>query len=153
MDSKVLDCIDQALRYLSIREHNKKELCLKLKYKGFDNSQIEKTTEFLVQSGDLNEERYVESFICSSNKRHPEGKTVIFQRLISKGADRAVSQMVLNRIYTDEYIFSLVNEAKKVFRKKILKSNSSVTEKDLEKNLKALLIKAGFNLSKIQNFD
>lgn len=133
MDKEIAPCIDQALRYLSIREHNRKELALKLKNKGYEKSVIERTLDNLEEDGSLSEERYVEAFVRSSNRRHPEGRSVMAARLLAKGADREVCNQVLDRVYTHEYVLSLLEKA------------------GLKKDRNALL-KAGFRSADIGEF-
>ena len=153
MDTKSTECIEQALRFLSIREHNKRELSLKLKKKGYDDSLIEKTVEFLTDSGDLDEGRYIESFVRSSNRRHPEGKAVVLQRLLAKGTEKRTAEAVLNELYTEKYTLQLLKEAKNNIRKKIMKAGKTKDEKEAEKMLKSKLLQLGFNLSNLSYSD
>ena len=111
MDKDLLKCADQALRYLSIREHNRRELSLKLRNKGYEDDIIRRTLDSLEEDGSLSEQRYVEAYVRSSNNRHPEGKSVMMARLLSKGADRAVCSRVLDDIYNNEYVCALVTRA------------------------------------------
>lgn len=111
VDKDLNECVDQALRYLSIREHNKRELMLKLHNKGFDGDIITRTLELLEADGSLSEQRYVEAYVRSSNKRHPEGKSMVMARLLSKGADRAICSYTLDIIYNDEYVCALIARA------------------------------------------
>ena len=106
-----MKCADQALRYLSIREHNRSELSLKLRNKGYEEDIINRTLDSLEEDGLLSEKRYVEAYIRSSNNRHPEGKSVMMARLLSKGADRNVCRSVLDDIYNDDYVCALVTRA------------------------------------------
>jgi len=111
VDKDLLKCADQALRYLSIREHNRSELSLKLRNKGYEEDIINRTLDSLEEDGLLSEKRYVEAYIRSSNNRHPEGKSVMMARLLSKGADRNVCRSVLDDIYNDDYVCALVTRA------------------------------------------
>ena len=105
-------CRQQALRYLCLREHNRSELRTKLLSKGYDVGLVDSVLDILVDEGSLNEHRYVESFVRSSNRRHPEGKSIVMARLASKGADRSVCSQVLDEMYCDnEYVSSLVRQA------------------------------------------
>ena len=83
MDKDLLQCADQALRYLSLREHNRRELSLKLENKGYGQDIINRTLDSLEEDGSLSEERYVEAYVRSSNRRHPEGRSVMMARLLS----------------------------------------------------------------------
>lgn len=134
-------CLDQALRYLGMREHNRKELQVKLSAKGFDADVIGRVLDELEDEGSLNEERYVRAFVQSRNRRHPEGRSVMLQRLMQKGADRNVAQNVLSEIYTPEYTAQLAAEV----RDMILEKNADADPAQL----RFLLSKAGFRLSDI----
>ena len=111
-------CLDQALRYLTLREHNRKELQTKLRTKDYDVQTIEAVLDSLSEDGSLSEERYVRSFVRSSNKRHPEGKSVMLMRLAQKGADRQVSERIVSEIYTPEYTADLAAQARVLLEKK-----------------------------------
>jgi len=111
VDKDLLKCADQALRYLSLREHNRRELSLKLRNKGYEEDIIRRTLDCLEEDGSLSEQRYVEAYVRSSNNRHPEGRSVMMARLLSKGADRDVCRSVLDNIYNDEYVCALVMRA------------------------------------------
>lgn len=134
-------CLDQALRYLGMREHNRKELQVKLSAKGHDADVIAKVLDELEDEGSLSEERYVRSFVFSRNRRHPEGRSVMLRRLMEKGADRNASQDVLSEIYTPEYTSQLAAQARDL----ILEKNAGADPAQL----RFLLSKSGFRLSDI----
>ena len=144
-------CQQNALRYLSIREHNKAELKNKLLKKGYEVSLIDEVLSSLIEEDSLSEKRYVETFVRSSNKRHPEGKSILMARLMSKGANKAVSQEVLDAIYNDEYVFSLLETAyNNLSKKSKSKTNKSSTPNCF--NIFNELMKLGFSSSQIRNF-
>ena len=116
--SLFIKCQSQALVYLSMREHNRKELVLKLKTKGYESDLIDSVLDSLEEDGSLSEERYVRSFISSSNKRHPEGKLILARRLMAKGADKETASRVLSEVYTEAYTRSLAKQAKAEIRRK-----------------------------------
>ena len=135
-------CLDQALRYLSLREHNRKELQTKLRTKDYDSQTIEAVLDSLEEDGSLSEERYVCSFVRSSNKRHPEGKSVILMRLAQKGADRQTAERIVAEIYTPEYTADLASQAKAILEKKGRASD--------ERQLRFELSKLGFRSSDLE---
>ena len=105
-------CRQQALRYLGLREHNRSELKSKLLGKGYEAALVDSVLDDLVDDGSLSERRDVESFARSSNRRHPEGKSLVMARLAAKGADRPVCSDVLDEMYGDyDYVSSLVRQA------------------------------------------
>ena len=138
-------CRDQALVYLSMRDHNRRELVLKLKTKNYSSDEIEKTLDELEDEGLLSEARYVRSFVRSNNRRHPEGKFLVSQRLAAKGTDREVARQVLDEIYTREYTSSLVEQA----RAQILKKGKAGSEEEILFELK----KMGFSNYDVANGD
>ena len=138
-------CRDQALVYLSMRDHNRRELVLKLKTKAFSREEIEKTLDELEDEGLLSEARYVRSFVRSNNRRHPEGKFLISQRLAAKGTDREVARQVLDEIYTRDYVQTLVAQA----RAQIIKKGKAKEEEEILFELKKL----GFSNYDVANDD
>ena len=132
MKDDFASCVQQAYRFLALREHNTKELKAKLKQKGYSLPVIEKTLEFLTSEGSLSETRYIRLFILSNNRRHPEGKVLVLQRLAQKGADKELSKQLADEIYTEDYTSELVQRA----TEKIIKSGR-------EAELKARLFKLG----------
>ncbi len=138
-------CLNQAIVYLSIREHNGRELSTKLKAKGYDSDTIGQVLDRLEETGSLSEARYVQSFIRSNNRRHPEGKTMVAQRLAAKGADREISRQILNETYTREYTRDLVAQA----RASIQRKGKAGTEEEV----RISLMKLGFSYSDLRSED
>lgn len=116
--SLFIKCQSQALVYLGIREHNRKDLFTKLRSKGYEPDLIDSVLDSLIEDGSLSEERYVRSFVRSSNKRHPEGRLVMARRLAAKGADKEVCEAVLSEVYTEQYTQSLVCQARETVERK-----------------------------------
>lgn len=145
MTPELSACIDQALRYLSLREHNRAELKTKLLQKKHSPQIIEQTLNVLEEEGSLSEERYVRAFVRSSNKRHPEGKSVMLARLMSKGTDRQTAKTVLDEIYIDIYVRELVENAKLALEKKHPEEDSQT--------IRQRLLKAGFSPSDLRLTD
>ncbi len=141
MTPELSACTDQALRYLSLREHNRAELKTKLLQKKYDAKIIEQTLDLLEEEGSLSEERYVRAFVRSSNRRHPEGKSIMLARLLSKGADRQTSKTVLDELYIDIYMRELVENAKRILEKKHPEEDA--------RSIRQRLLKAGFSTSDI----
>ncbi|MBR1583705.1 MAG: regulatory protein RecX [Spirochaetales bacterium] len=136
-------CRDQALVYLSMREHNRRELSLKLRTKNYSSDEIERTLDELEDDGLLSEVRYVQAFVRSNNRRHPEGKALVLRRLAAKGADRETSGQTVDEVYTREYTASLVSQA----RAQILKKGRAETEEDIRFELRKL----GFSNNDVTN--
>lgn len=130
-------CTQQALRYLSLREHNRSELRTKLLSKDYDASLVDAVLDGLEDDGSLSERRYVESFVRSSNRRHAEGKSMLMARLAAKGADRQVCLDVLDEMYSnDEYVETLLKQA---YAKVVSKGKASTPAE-----VRQALMKLGF---------
>ncbi len=139
MNEKVKICIEQAQRFLALREHNKSELIAKLRNKGFDIVIINHAIDYLVNADELSEERYIRSFIRTNNKRHPESKSIVFHRLLQKGAEKNLVKIILDEIYTPDYEQNLLQLASEnVLKKSKNKSEEQVLYK---------IVKSGFKLS------
>ncbi len=138
-------CLNQAIVYLSIREHNRRELSAKLKAKGYEPETIKQVLDSLEEDGSLSEVRYVQSFIRSNNRRHPEGRTLVAQRLAAKGADREVSSQVLSEVYTEQYTRDLIAQARAI----ILRKGRAQSEEEVRDALK----KSGFSYRDIRSED
>lgn len=144
MTEDVKDCIEQAERFLVLREHNNNELIDKLKAKKYSDETIEECLKFLIDCDELNEERYIRLFIRSSNKRHPEGKIAVLNRLFAKKADKNLSKTILDALYTEEYTNELLEFALQRLVKK--KKVSDLYQ------IKQELIKLGFSSSEVRIF-
>ena len=132
-------CRQQALRYLCLREHNRSELRIKLLGKGYDVGLVDSILDDLVDDGSLSERRYVESFVRSSNRRHPEGKSLVLARLAAKGADRLVCSEVLDEMYGDyDYVSSLVSQAYSRIVSKATSKGKSLSSYELRQALAKL---------------
>ncbi len=140
-------CEQQALRYLSLREHNRSELRQKLLAKDYESDLVDSVLDSLVSDGSLSEVRYVQSFVRSNNKRHPEGKAMLLARLVAKGADRATSKEVLEEMYDADYTSFLVSAA----CKNIVSRRGGSTLSPYE--IRAKLFKLGFSQSDINLTD
>ena len=104
-------CMDKALLLLGIREHNRQELRTKLIAKGADAKMADGVLDELEHEGSLSDFRYAQSFIRSSNRRHPEGRSVMLMRLAQKGTDRSASARAVELAYTPEYTAELAARA------------------------------------------
>jgi regulatory protein len=148
------NCEQQALRYLSMREHNRSELRQKLLTKGYEPDLVDSVLDSLVVDGSLSEVRYIQSFVRSNNKRHPEGKSMLLARLVAKGADKAVAKEVLEEMYDDDYTASLVGVAyEKLASKKAKRGDFDSSERLKSIEIRTRLFKLGFTQSDINLID
>lgn len=149
------NCLQQALRYLTIREHNRAELRQKLLAKGYESPQVDSVLDSLVSDGSLSEARYVQSFVRSNNKRHPEGKAMLLARLTAKGTDKSVARCILDELYDEDYTSSLVLAAyEKLVGKKAFSRGTLGSKPDLKAvEIRTRLLKLGFSSSDLKLLD
>lgn len=122
-----------------MREHNRSELRTKLLGKGYDAALVDSVLDDLVDDGSLSERRYVELFARSSNRRHPEGKSLVMARLAAKGADHLVCSEVLDEMYGDyDYVSSLVSQAYSRIVSKAASKGKSLSSYELRQALAKL---------------
>lgn len=110
----MLNCRDQALAYLARREHTSLELKQKLLKKDYTQTQISITLDALVEQNLLSEYRYAQCYILSRQRKNPEGKTLLSQRLMAKGVNRADAQRALDEAFTEELLVEAVSKAYEV---------------------------------------
>lgn len=148
MTEKVKKCIEQAQRFLALREHNQTELQNKLSQKGYTETEIAETVKFLTDMDYLNEERFIRAFVRANNRFHPEGKYKVLQRLVLKGTDKEQAETILDEIYTDDYNHECLSRAFEKYSNKT-KGSNKLFAKILScgfrsSDIKALLIKKDF---------
>lgn len=112
------NCREQALGYLARREHTALELKQKLLKKNFKQIQIDPTLETLTQQNLLSEYRYAQSFILSRQRKNPEGKMLLRQRLLAKGVNREDTERALEEAFTEELLIEAVSKAYSVALRK-----------------------------------
>jgi regulatory protein len=96
------NCRSQALVYLARREHTSLELTQKLQVKGFDRSVITPVLEKLSEEDLLSEYRYALLAIEHRQRKNPEGRALLSQRLASKGVNRQDAQRALDELFSEE---------------------------------------------------
>ena len=112
------NCREQALGYLARREHTALELKQKQLKKNFKQIQIDPTLETLTQQNLLSEYRYAQSFILSRQRKNPEGKMLLRQRLLAKGVNREDAERALEEAFTEELLIEAVSKAYSVALRK-----------------------------------
>lgn len=114
----LLNCREQALAYLGRREHTALELKQKLLKKSYSQANIQATLETLIEQNLLSEYRYAQSYILSRQRKNPEGKILLSQRLMAKGVNREDAQRALDEAFTEELLVEAVSKAYEVALRK-----------------------------------
>ena len=133
------NCRAQAMAYLARREHTALELTRKLTQKGYELHIIKPTLEQLASDNLLNEYRYALLAIEHRQKKSPEGRVLMAQRLGEKGVNREDAQRALDELYGEEAIVEYVQKA-----------YSQAIRKVGEDKARYLLQKKGFSSNEIR---
>jgi regulatory protein len=107
----ILNCREQALQYLARREHTSLELKQKLLKKNYSKNHINSTLENLISQNLLSEYRFAQSFILSRQRKNPEGKILLRQRLLAKGVNLEDAERTLEEAFTEELLIEAVRKA------------------------------------------
>ncbi len=113
-EQQLLNCREQALQYLARREHTSLELKQKLLKKNYTQTDIDQTLETLIQQNLLSEYRFAQSYILSRQRKNPEGKILLRQRLLAKGVNREDAQRALEEAFTEDLLVEAVSKAYEV---------------------------------------
>ncbi|MDC7230587.1 MAG: regulatory protein RecX [Sphaerochaetaceae bacterium] len=99
------------MTYLARREHTAFELKIKLQKKSFSSRCIQNVLDILKEENLLSEVRYALQFIESRQRKNPEGRALMAQRLAAKGVDREAAERALDELYSEEQIIDYVERA------------------------------------------
>ena len=93
------------------REHTALELTRKLTQKGYESDTIKITLDQLAGENLLSEYRYAILTIEQRQRKSPEGRILMAQRLASKGVNREDANRALDELYHEEAIVEYVQRA------------------------------------------
>ncbi len=90
---------DQAMRFLSNRQHSRLELFRKLRDKGFRTEIIDRTIDRLEEIDLINDQQFAKLYIQNELQLRPAGRTLLSQKLSRRGIPREIYEPLL-----DEYV-------------------------------------------------
>lgn len=134
-----MDAYEKALALLSIREHTKKEIRVKLLNRGFSPESVDSAIERLSSEGWLSEERFAESYVRSRVRKSPEGKRIILMRMREKGTPLETAERALDEAWSS-----------KAYLEPLLEYYSALVRKKGEVKAEETLYKKGFSYSEIK---
>ena len=120
--------ITSALKYLSYRQRSIKEARDHLKRKGYEETIIEKTLDYLLEKNYLNDYEFANSFIRDKSYLNKYGIKKIRYELINKGVSKEIIEKTLKFDKDEEYSNALTLANKKMRSYKNL-DNSSIYRK------------------------
>lgn len=93
--------MEQAVKYLAMREHTAKELRQKLTQKQYSPVVIAATLKALQENGAQSDERYADIMVRSRQRRNPEGKVMLLERLAAKGVSSQLARRVVDEAFAE----------------------------------------------------
>ena len=133
----------KSLEFLAVREYTVYQLKQKLLKKEFPSDIIENVLYELQEEGSVSNERFVELWIRSRLKKHPEGYRSLLYGLIKAGIPSGEAAKFLN-LYIEDVDFE---EVLKAAAEKIMRKNN-ITKEKLFRSLKG----RGFDIASIIKF-
>jgi len=143
IESDYVKALHKAGELLSRAEQSSGGLYIKLIKKGFSQLSCRNAVERVQVLGLLDDERFAELWISSRLRTHPEGKSALFQGLVSRGVNPERAKMALSRCLSEEDLLKAVLKAGKKL---------SVKYKDSDQKLRQALYRRGFTNREIHHF-
>ncbi len=100
-ESKTKEALNAAYHILTYQSRSRKELELKLKKKGFENSIISKTLQYLQKNNYINDLEFALQFGKSKINHYFYGKRLLEKELLQKGIEAHITQEVIDRLYSE----------------------------------------------------
>lgn len=105
-------CRKKALSLLAMHEQTRAGLRLKLEQRGFSVAVIDSVLERLQMDGLLSDYRFAESMVFTRQRKNPEGRYVLLQRLAALGVDSNIAVDAVDRWFLDnEAVMDAVRRA------------------------------------------
>ncbi|MBN2658020.1 MAG: RecX family transcriptional regulator [Spirochaetales bacterium] len=128
---------------LARAEQSSGGLFLKLRKKGFSASVSRQAVDRVIELGLLDDERFATFWLESRLRQHPEGQTLLYQGLLSRGVTPESAKAALNSVLSEEEIQNaVINAGIKLTRRHGAD----------EKKLKQALLRKGFSNREIRYF-
>lgn len=107
-----------ALKYRSFRPRSRKEIEEYLQKKGYDGSAVQIGLTFLGENNLLNDEAFARMLCRDRLMLKPVGRSSMRQLLYKKGIERALTERILNELYTSETELALaLKEGERKFKR------------------------------------
>lgn len=110
-ESQKQGCYAQGLSYLARSEHTTFHLVQKLTRKGYPKEIIDDAVSRLTEEGALSDLRYARLFIERRQRKNPEGRLRLAQRLADRRVRNDAALQALDELFTEEHIAAYVARA------------------------------------------
>lgn len=132
---------DQALRYLEIRPHSRRELAVKLLRKGYSKEATEQSLDDLEKVDLINDEKFVRLFIQNELLLRPCSKNLLRKKIIQRGVKPDLFEPILNEAYQEHREEEIALQT----CEKFLKIHHHLPPQKLKKKLTRHLLGKGFS--------
>jgi SOS response regulatory protein OraA/RecX len=146
MNSKrnFLSCYDRAIGLLAGAEHCTRSLERKLLLRGYGEDEVGQTLARLGEENLLNDSRFAGMWIEFRQKRRDEGGRRLVEGLQRRGVDRLTARAAVKAAAcTDEYRAAFFRAKEKILARENIDKNA----------LLSILLRKGYSLSEIRNYD
>lgn len=99
---RFIDAKQTAMNYIAFKPRTEKQVCLKLKDKGFNLVDTANSILFLKEFGYINDENYAISYLKDYLLRKPAGRLKLKFELNSRGINKDLAEKIINEHYPDE---------------------------------------------------
>ncbi len=96
-----MDLYEQAIKYLTLREHSRYELEQKLLKKTEDKAEVTAVLDRLEKEKFLSDERFCESYLRSRIRKNVEGKQILKLRLKAKGVSPRLASEITEKFFEE----------------------------------------------------
>ncbi|MCP4295888.1 MAG: RecX family transcriptional regulator [Proteobacteria bacterium] len=143
IESESIKAVLKAADLISRSEQSSGGLYVKLKRKGFCDSAAADAVSLVKSEGLLDDDRFAEMWIASRLRKHPEGRSMIYSGLCSRGVPADIAGYAVEKYISEEDILDAVDRAGRKL---------SLKHKNNNLKLKAALFRRGFSNREIQFF-
>ncbi|MEA3500388.1 MAG: regulatory protein RecX [Candidatus Marinimicrobia bacterium] len=137
---------EKAFFLLTYRDHSVNELKTKLKQRDFDEKVIDKTIEYLLENGYLDDEKFGKMYLNELLNNKRSGMMIIRKKLYQKGLSRDLIDNLLENLDDDIFLSNCLFHLKK---KKILLEKKH--DQNIKNKLYNYLSRKGFRYEIILN--
>ena len=142
-DSELTRATSKALWLLSRREYSKKEMFLRLKKDGFDETACSQAVTTLAEGGVIDDERFAYNFAYNLKVNRRLGRRAIITELRLKGVSEEIAEAV-----TEEFCDDEVASAAEIIR---IKYPQFATDEKINRRMFAGLQRKGYTYSVIKS--
>jgi regulatory protein len=126
-ESRLFECKEKALYYISIRSRTEYDMKKYLMKKGFDKTTISRVVQYLTERGLINDYEYAVHYIQSVREHKVIGNKMLEKKLFEKGVDKGIIKKAIRKTENKEPDIEQVYQlALKKYNQVKVKSNATV---------------------------